>query len=526
MKDLQFRIKTTYRGTWINLPTSPEGYDESQIAFTRSKKYYGITRIFTIPLKFIREGATYVREEFYNKGTGGEVLLEIRRLDRTLPSPAYNEIIYAGTADMSTFVDNDQRVSLNFTDGGLSKDVATNMSVEYDITTDVPQWYMLWNSIYTSSDQLVEIRFFKQVAYALIDKMTGGKLTSGQYLFKSDLLDGMGTSTSNEPKQYALATGRAFRYAGSSIDPSTFKTSFADFWQSLQFKAPGMSVERDPATGKPQLRIESFDTFFDDKDVLDLGTAKALTVSVDSELSVKSVRAGFPAKDREGLLNSIEVIGEGMFQMPNRTGSVELDLVAKYRADIYGIWKIQPGPSQDDSADEDIWICSIYRADPYPSPHEFLTTGIVTNLQTSATATVQNADLSPRNVLLNNRARLSSHLYLHPAEPMVMTSASKNIYNLSVYIVPFGPSIDEKEPLNTVGPVKFIPLTMEADLVVENNDLDFMNLDARRQVKFSYLSEEYFGYILEAKINLLTPKNIKIKLLADRYYQRLYKLIR
>lgn len=54
------------RGTGeVELENSPDGWIDSNITFTRSAKYSGLLRVFTLPLKFVRKGAFIARMEFW-----------------------------------------------------------------------------------------------------------------------------------------------------------------------------------------------------------------------------------------------------------------------------------------------------------------------------------------------------------------------------------------------------------------------------------------------------------------------------
>lgn len=526
MKDLQFTITTSTRpGIQNVLADSPEGYDDSQITFERSKKYYGITRKWTIPLKFLKDGARLIREEFYIKGTAGEVEIYIRTLDRSLTSPAYNNILYQGVADMNTFVDDGDRVSVNFKDAGPGNDIARVIDQEYDISGVAR--YVMYHKLYSEDTwKVVNFRYIKDVVYALLDKMTGGKLTAGAYVLKSDLLDGMGVAGSNEPNQYVLATGRAFRMRDTYLEDDPIKTSLADLFQSIQFKNPGMMITRN-AAGKPQIEIEDYRTYFDDKlTPIDLGEVKTLSVTVDADMSINKVRIGWPYKETGAALSdNVNWIGEEYWQMPNTTGNKEIDLVGKYRADAYGINKIITDADEDQ--DEEIFLCSIYRTSPHPSIMYFMNEGLSKNALTGTQSTgQQNMTLSPRRMLQAVSGRLAGMGYLYAGGDMTMMSGSQNLYNVETKMNSEPTFIAERLSVRLPALSRFVALNFEIECRMTYHQYRDINTDARRLIKFRYLGTLYSGWVLDLKMNLLNPQNVKMTLLADDNYRRLENLVR
>jgi photosystem II stability/assembly factor-like uncharacterized protein len=122
MKELLFKIEThgfnmiTEKGkNW--LVYSPVGWDSSMITFEMSPTYHGIFRSYTMPLKFVLEGATILRDEFYAWGQNAFCNVLVDKLDkRTLK---YFRA-YTCKVDFATFKDEDYWVEVSLNDAGLA----------------------------------------------------------------------------------------------------------------------------------------------------------------------------------------------------------------------------------------------------------------------------------------------------------------------------------------------------------------------------------------------------------------------
>ncbi len=137
----QFRYTLNVRGvdTYV-LPNAPIGWDESLIKWSRSPIYHGMMRTFTVPMKFVLDGAWILRTEFYTYGIRGNVQIWIEELD---PATWRYETRYLGDVDFSTFDDifDEDAFYVNVTimEAGLSAMVKAYEGVKYEIPIDVPE---------------------------------------------------------------------------------------------------------------------------------------------------------------------------------------------------------------------------------------------------------------------------------------------------------------------------------------------------------------------------------------------------
>lgn len=116
------------------LPNAPIGWEESLIKWARSPEYYGMIRSFTVPLKFVLDGAWILRTQFYNHGLSSSVKIKIEEVD--LSTWAYS-LVFEGEIDFSTFSDGIDQVTATIMEGGLSAMIKSYENVKYTIPLDV-----------------------------------------------------------------------------------------------------------------------------------------------------------------------------------------------------------------------------------------------------------------------------------------------------------------------------------------------------------------------------------------------------
>jgi hypothetical protein len=117
------------------LPQSPEGWFDSEVAFGRNSKYYGINRSYTNPLKFIGDGAAIIRSLLYaGKGVETQLSLVILKWD---DNDDIYKLYYKGAVDLSKADDDAAKgVSVNLLESGLLQLVKANENTVYEFPCD------------------------------------------------------------------------------------------------------------------------------------------------------------------------------------------------------------------------------------------------------------------------------------------------------------------------------------------------------------------------------------------------------
>lgn len=136
-------------GTPTPLPVTPSGWDEKSIKYGRSTKYFGLIRTFTTPLKFVKQGATILRDRLFRFGTEVELFLLIHRLDKTYGGEWRHRFFYKGEIDLSKCSSEENEFTANIMEGDLEKKFKANENTIYEIPIDVPQ------AVYVKMDGLV-----------------------------------------------------------------------------------------------------------------------------------------------------------------------------------------------------------------------------------------------------------------------------------------------------------------------------------------------------------------------------------
>lgn len=113
---------------WV-LPQSPDGWEESTLQWARSDIYFGLVRSFSVPLRFVLDGAWLLRRSMYLGGIDASCIIKIELLDR---STWQYETMYEGDIDFSTFDDMLTVVEAKLMDMGIAASVAAYSNVEYE----------------------------------------------------------------------------------------------------------------------------------------------------------------------------------------------------------------------------------------------------------------------------------------------------------------------------------------------------------------------------------------------------------
>jgi len=135
----------------VPLKFSPGGWMDTELKFSRSEHYYGINRSYSIPLKFVGDGAAILRHLFYT-GRGIEQLVQLVVLrwqpsDMTLPDGTFRPgdswyLYYKGVIDLPKMKDKVQEgVEVNVMEGGVVQLLKAYENAVFKIPCDgsIPQ---------------------------------------------------------------------------------------------------------------------------------------------------------------------------------------------------------------------------------------------------------------------------------------------------------------------------------------------------------------------------------------------------
>lgn len=122
-----------------NIPTpikkSPIGWFDTELKSSRSLRYWGLNRTFSVPLKFVGDGAAILRNLFYTKrGIEQLVMLVILKWN---PDNDVYELYYKGLIDLSKMKDNHaEGIQVNVMEGGIVQLLKAYENTKFEIPCD------------------------------------------------------------------------------------------------------------------------------------------------------------------------------------------------------------------------------------------------------------------------------------------------------------------------------------------------------------------------------------------------------
>lgn len=121
------------------LPDFPDGFQDIAINYERNNSYRGMFRSFSVPLGFVKDGKKILTHIFYNHGSEEKAYFIILKKALTYTEGTPDEFnftyksYYRGEFDFSTFVQEEDRVTINLLDGGMESEIKANENTQYEI---------------------------------------------------------------------------------------------------------------------------------------------------------------------------------------------------------------------------------------------------------------------------------------------------------------------------------------------------------------------------------------------------------
>lgn len=113
------------------LYNTPDGWQEKMLQVNRNGDYFGLLRSFSIPLRFVNNGAKILRNLVYRQGIEAPCLLGIAKLNRF---NMLHENWYKGDMDFSKFNDTNDFFEINVAEDGIPK----IMKAMEDVVVEIP----------------------------------------------------------------------------------------------------------------------------------------------------------------------------------------------------------------------------------------------------------------------------------------------------------------------------------------------------------------------------------------------------
>lgn len=484
----------------LTLTHSPSGWKDSNIIWQRSDAYHGLFRSLTMPMRFLKEGASFLRNAFYQGGAFCNVDCIITSLDGL--TLAYSGLYY-GKVNFSQCKDSNYYFEANIIEGGLSADFSNNNDKEYEIYfNEVTAGHQLF-AINDMESMDYEALTAYGLFYQLMDKITGGKISDETYGIKSDFLTDLNWDL-------CIVNGRLLRGVLAPI-----KTTLSDFFASIDaIYCIGIGVEI--IDGKETIVLEERGYFYDNTlTTASLSTAE-LTVSIEKEKLVNEVVCGYDVDQVDDVSNSYYEPNTYLkFAAPGQQKK-SYDIQSKYRADWAGIQEIL-GTSvvytESLSNDYVNWLLHIKYT---PNDTYCIGTGFVEN-EISGIAW-KNILLSPRRCLNNHAKYLRSVFYpsgFLGGGFLTFTAGGinevNNLTSLDGIIV-----VDEAANYDASGSDRmFKNFVIECDVVTTTNIAKQLQLNGKGRIQITYRSNTYYGFVLSAETPPTDKAVVKLKLLCS-----------
>lgn len=126
---------------------SPQGWDDIAIQNVRNKRYWGIDRSVSVPLSYLKDGATILKHIFYNFGSEASVYLVIASQQLYYEAGVgygfWYKKLYRAEVDLSTFNHASAKVTLTTLEDGLPKYLRANEATTQEYPMNVPEAIMV-----------------------------------------------------------------------------------------------------------------------------------------------------------------------------------------------------------------------------------------------------------------------------------------------------------------------------------------------------------------------------------------------
>ncbi|MFA5768604.1 MAG: hypothetical protein WC871_03595 [Bacteroidales bacterium] len=496
-KDLKFTL--SHNGRALVCRHAPVNWDEAFITWERSERYHGLFRSYSQKLKFVKDGAYFLRRCFYaeNRRTRAECTLKVEKIDRmTLDW----EEVFTGDCDFSTFTDQRDFVTITVNEGGLVKYLKLYEDTEYDVSL---------SATFNYTDPVAGVFVCKynsyyDILYYILEKMTGNRISSTEYLmdlgFIADYVNTRG-----------LTTGRGIRTPSDYTGTYTFKMSFARLMTDLMRQnCAGVTIAK--VGGKDCLKVDYLYNIYDSTtEVYDLGEVRDLIISVQEKLLFNQIEVGSDDPSYRNASTYHEFCCKSIFHTPQLMSNDKLDLTCNIRTDFTGVLDVMLTPD-DGADDEEIYHVALYYDGSYYRPLQ----GWVKKLTEVPWQKAYNVPYSPARCLARWQRYIDGcHDGFAGEEITLEASGLDNMNNeTDGGGLPGSDTVLEDYPYVIAGDKLFLPYLFKFEAPAGYEFLKAMQANQLGYVKFTYLGNDFTGFLQEGNVTLAAKGIIDFTLLA------------
>lgn len=226
-------------GQLAHLQKAPDGWKDTLVKYARNNKYLGLFRDYTVPMRFVKDGAKILREFMWRrKGMEAILYFGISKLNRS-NYPLVYEPWYTGELDFSKIKDSKTNATVQVIEGGLSKLLKANENTVYEISisTDAQK-----KNVYNDG-----LPFTNKIAYSIFD---------GQEVYGNNYYIGMGVTSTEGTTQGILNQDQQFGITNAYPNDDWY---MKDEDKNITVKNTGSLTLRVHNTGNVLIRFERYD---------------------------------------------------------------------------------------------------------------------------------------------------------------------------------------------------------------------------------------------------------------------------
>lgn len=486
-------------GQTLLLRENPIGWNESFIKWERSDKYYGLFRSYAQDLTFVKDGAYFLRRMFYSAygRVGAECTLTVEKLDRTM---MVKDLIFTGEVDFMTFEDSQDGVNVTIVDNGLSKWIKLNENTEYSL----PLSRYFQQDFIETHYEFYDYEPYYSLFLNLLDKMTEGRITSGEFAIDPTFLADIGLKG-------GITTGKGVRdpLGGTNLVKVKFSDLASDF-SKLYFC--GFYTKR--VAGVDTLFIDDLNNLYDiSTEIYDLGSVSDLSISPKENLFFNRISIGYETNTYENSTVQNETNSESIF-LNNRDNIGEtLDLKCKYRADFSGLTQIYNQSSTDESLDNTIWHLTLESAG-LGQPYQTITGRLRKGTNITAIR-CKNHNISPAHLLIKWGKYIDACMDGEQGMGLILESwGTENNLNQTTNISYSTPWIAEQYPYVVTKDRLFLPYIFSFKAPAGYEFFQALNSNPLGYISFEWDRHTYKGFLLSGTVSIAEETVITFTLLS------------
>ncbi|WP_346320766.1 hypothetical protein [Chitinophaga sp. YIM B06452] len=122
-------LQVVVRGIPTPLKWTFDGWEDTVFNWTRHSTYWGMTRSWSIPIRFVKDGAQILWSLAASKGVESQITFVMQRRDS---NDGVFKTIYTGEVNLPDIVKEDHFVEVRLLEGGLTKDIKANEGTTYE----------------------------------------------------------------------------------------------------------------------------------------------------------------------------------------------------------------------------------------------------------------------------------------------------------------------------------------------------------------------------------------------------------